>query len=56
MKGVLVVMTWLASGCSFLKVSSSEKDLAQLARDGAVLLDVRTESEFASGHIPGMKT
>ncbi|MFM7359248.1 MAG: rhodanese-like domain-containing protein [Sediminibacterium sp.] len=30
-------------------------DFAQLLRDGAVIIDVRSQDEFSSGHIPGSR-
>lgn len=33
--------------------SSTSPDFAQLVKDGAVILDVRSPSEFAGGHIKG---
>lgn len=32
---------------------SNSIDLAQLIKDGAVIIDVRSKSEFASGHVKG---
>jgi len=32
---------------------SNSVDLAQLIKDGAVIIDVRSKSEFASGHVKG---
>jgi len=32
---------------------STTVDLAQLIKDGAVIVDVRSKSEFASGHVKG---
>ncbi len=39
----------------FLKkiFSSEQTDYAQLIKDGAIILDVRTAGEFAAGHIRG---
>ena len=33
--------------------SSNTVDLAQLIKDGALIVDVRSKSEFASGHVKG---
>lgn len=30
-----------------------QADVAEIARQGAIILDVRTPAEFAGGHIPG---
>jgi phage shock protein E len=40
---------------SFLKklVGSSGPDLAQLVREGAKIIDVRSKAEFAAGHAKG---
>ena len=39
---------------SIIRLFAKEKtDYAQLVKDGAVILDVRTKGEFASGHIRG---
>lgn len=32
---------------------SNSVDLAQLIKEGAVIIDVRSKSEFASGHVKG---
>lgn len=32
-----------------------KKDMAQLVKDGAVIVDVRTPAEYKAGHIPGSK-
>jgi phage shock protein E len=32
---------------------STEVDLSQLIKDGATIIDVRSKSEFASGHVKG---
>ena len=38
----------------FKKIFSSEVvDLSQLIKEGAVIVDVRSKSEFASGHVKG---
>lgn len=33
--------------------SSNSVDLAQLIKDGAVIIDVRSKAEFATGHVNG---
>ena len=39
---------------SFLRLFAKEKtDYAQLVKNGAIILDVRTKGEYASGHIKG---
>ncbi len=39
---------------SIIRLFTKEKtDYAQLVKDGAVILDVRTKGEFAGGHIKG---
>jgi phage shock protein E len=39
---------------SIIRLFSKEKtDYAQLVKDGAVILDVRTKGEYAGGHIRG---
>lgn len=39
---------------SIIRLFTKEKtDYAQLVKDGAVILDVRTKGEFAGGHIRG---
>lgn len=48
---VLLVLTYAAiTAWSKHKVSAS---LPQLAANGAIILDVRTEKEFSGAHIPG---
>ena len=37
------------------KLFGPSTDLEALAKDGAILLDVRTKSEYASGHAKGSK-
>ncbi len=37
----------------FKKFFSAGADYAQLVKDGAVIVDVRTKNEFAGGHIRG---
>ena len=32
---------------------STTVDLAQLIKDGAVIVDVRSKAEFATGHVKG---
>ena len=32
---------------------STEVDLSQLIKDGAIIIDVRSKTEFASGHVKG---
>lgn len=49
---LLRAASWVASA-GFLEVSSDERDLSRWVRDGAILLDVRTATEFASGHVAG---
>ncbi len=39
----------------FKKKEQQEVDFKQLAKEGAVLLDVRTVEEFNAGHIDGAK-
>lgn len=37
------------------KYQTLDNGLGQLIRNGAVILDVRTEKEYSTGHIPGSK-
>lgn len=37
------------------KYQTLDNGLDQLIRNGAVILDVRTEKEYSTGHIPGSK-
>ncbi|MBM4344878.1 MAG: rhodanese-like domain-containing protein [Deltaproteobacteria bacterium] len=46
---IVVAALWLAMKSG--RVAPAEA--ARLVRDGAVLLDVRSETEFAEGHLPG---
>jgi rhodanese-related sulfurtransferase len=39
----------------FSTLFGKSADLAQLVKDGAIILDVRTPGEYASGHIKGSK-
>lgn len=39
----------------FSSIFGKSADFAQLAKDGAVILDVRTPGEYAGGHIKGSK-
>lgn len=48
--GAVLVIAWLAL-TRLGKVSSARAH--ELVAAGATLVDVRTESEFASGHLPG---
>ena len=38
---------------SMLGLGGPKVDLAQMAKDGAVILDVRTKGEYAGGHVRG---
>lgn len=41
---------------TFLKnLSGPKEDFAKLIRDGAVIIDVRSKSEYQSGHLSGSK-
>jgi len=55
MPTVLVVTLLLAVGYLLLRSSGdvSSEQARQLVQAGARLVDVRTPSEFAAGHIPG---
>lgn len=56
MKVVLIIAVVLIVVYALLKAygkSQVAPDIAALAAKGAVILDVRTETEFAGGHIPG---
>lgn len=46
---IVVCAVWLAMRSG--RVAPGEA--ARLVRDGALLLDVRSEAEFAEGHLPG---
>jgi rhodanese-related sulfurtransferase len=39
----------------FSSIFGKSADFAQLVKDGAVILDVRTPGEYAGGHIKGSK-
>ena len=39
----------------FSSIFGKSADFAQLVKDGAVILDVRTPGEYAGGHIEGSK-
>jgi phage shock protein E len=39
----------------FSSIFGKRADFAQLVKDGAVILDVRTPGEYAGGHIKGSK-
>ena len=60
---ILLMMTLLLTGCAVPKPATEANTYRQITMQEAVemmaeeenyiILDVRTESEFASGHIPG---
>lgn len=52
---VLIIVLLLAVGYSMLKKGGdvNSAQARQLVQAGARLIDVRTPSEFAAGHIPG---
>lgn len=53
MKRILILLCFLITvGCT-AQDDSKPGDLSQMLENGAVLVDVRTESEFESGHLEG---
>ena len=55
--GLIIVLLGLAAVFFFFRSSSRDRVSGPQARDlvgqGALLVDVRTKSEFTSGHLPG---
>jgi phage shock protein E len=49
---LLLVVMGLVSGCTTTKLKISADELPDLLDAGAVLIDVRTPEEYASGYIP----
>lgn len=53
---VLLLLASFAGGCGAEQADSADvapQDVLALAEHGALILDVRTPEEYASGHVPG---
>lgn len=53
---IVLMLATLAGGCGAERTGATDvspQDAVVLAEQGALLLDVRTPEEYASGHVPG---